>query len=151
MNLQRSLFVVALLFLLALTFIPIAGAAPQAHPSYLHALADLRDARAHLQRPDGGALQHQEQDAIAEIDKAIGEIKAASIDDGKNIDDHVPVDDHMPWAGRLHKTADLLGKAFKDVNMEEDDPAARGLKHRALEHIRLAQRHVQEAIAIVHS
>jgi hypothetical protein len=24
------------------------------HPAYLHALSDLRDARAHLQRPDGG-------------------------------------------------------------------------------------------------
>jgi hypothetical protein len=126
-------------------------AAPQAHPAYLHALSDLRDARAHLQRPNGGALEHQEQDAIAEIDKAIGEIKAASIDDGKNIDDHVRVDEHLPWGGRLHKTMELLDKAFSDVNQAEEDPAARGLKHRALEHIELARKHVREAIAIVHS
>ena len=142
-------FVVALALFLGVARISVA--APQAHPAYLHALSDLRDARAHLQRPNGGALEHQEQDAIAEIDKAIGEIKAASIDDGKNIDDHVRVDEHLPWGGRLHKAVELLDKAFSDVNQAEEDPAARGLKHRALEHIQLARKHVREAIAIVHS
>jgi hypothetical protein len=53
------------------------------HPAYLHALTDLRDARAQLQRPDGGELRDQEKKAIHEIDDAINEIKKASIDDGK--------------------------------------------------------------------
>ena len=138
--------------LMSLSFTVSASAAPEPadHPSYLHALSDLRDARAHLERPDGGELHQQEKDAVKEIDKAIGEIKAASIDDGKNIADHMPVDAHLPWSGRLHKALDLLDKAHKDVAREEDDPATRGLQARALEHIDKAHRHVEEAIAIVH-
>jgi hypothetical protein len=126
------------------------AAPPQEHPAYLHALSDLRDARAHLQRPNGGALQHQEQDAISEIDKAIHEIKAASIDDGKNINDHMPVDDHLEWGGRLHRAHELLDKAFADIDKEEDNGFAQGLKRRALEHINLARHHVREAIDLVH-
>jgi hypothetical protein len=126
------------------------AAPPQEHPAYLHALSDLRDARAHLQRPNGGALEHQEQDAIAEIDKAIHEIKAASIDDGKNIDAHPPIDDHLEWGGRLRRANELLGKAFSDIDKEEDNGYAQGLKRRALEHINLARRHVKEAMDLVH-
>jgi hypothetical protein len=128
--------------------IPAIGA--QQHPAYLHALSDLRDARAHLQRPNHGALQQQEQDAISEIDKAIHEIKAASIDDGKNIDDHVAVDDHLEWGGRLRRANELLGKAFSDIDKEEDNPETHGLKRRALEHINAARGHVREAMDLVH-
>ncbi|HWY26542.1 MAG TPA: hypothetical protein VNY97_01325, partial [Candidatus Angelobacter sp.] len=46
---------------------------PGKHPRYLHALSDLRVARAHLQRPDGGELREQEREAIHEIDRAIDE------------------------------------------------------------------------------
>ena len=136
--------------LMALVFALSAQAtpAPQRHPAYLHALSDLRDARAHLRRPDGGELRQQEKDAIGEIDRAIDEIKKASIDDGKNLEDHPPVDAHLPWGGRLHKALDLLDNAHADVAKEEDDPAAQGLKHRALEHIDKAHRHVEEAIAV---
>jgi hypothetical protein len=51
------------------------------HPAYLHALTDLRHARAHLEHDDGGQLRHEEQEAINQIDAAIAEIKKASIDD----------------------------------------------------------------------
>jgi hypothetical protein len=151
MTVLRSFFITSFILALAFAFSAKVDAAPQQHPAYLHALSDLRDARAHLQRPNGGALEQQEQAAIAEIDRAIHEIKAAAIDDGKNIDEHMPVDAQMPWGGRLHKALDLLDKAAADVNKGEADPAARGLKHRALEHIRLARGHVQEAMAIVRS
>jgi hypothetical protein len=145
---MRSLVGTAFVALLALG--TAATPAPQQHPAYLHALSDLRDARAHLERPNHGALQQQEQDAIADIDRAIHEIKIASIDDGKNINDHVPVDEHWPWGRRLHKALELLDKAANDIDKAEDDPAARGLRRRALEHINHARGHVQEAIALVH-
>ena len=121
------------------------------HPHYLHALSDLRDARAHLERPDGGALRQQEKDAIHHIDEAIGEIKRASIDDGKNIADHAPVDAHMPWQGLLHKSRDLIDKAIADCSKEEDDPHTQGLQGRILEHLHKAHHHVDEAIAIAES
>lgn len=118
------------------------------HPGYLHALTDLRTARAHLQNPDSGVLHEQEQNAIAEIDKAIGEIKAASIDDGKNLNDHPGIDVHLKWVAHLNKCAELLKKAHDDVAKEEDNPAAQGLQARALDHIAKASRFVQQAIAL---
>jgi len=121
------------------------------HPAYLHALADLRDARAYLQRPDGGALHAEESAAIADINHAIDEIKKAAIDDGKNPDDHVHIDGHLGWAGRLHKSRELLDKAHHDVTEEEDNPAAQGLQGRVITHIDRAHHHVDEAIAIVDS
>jgi hypothetical protein len=122
---------------------------PQAHPAYLHALSDLRDARAHLQRPDGGALRDQEKKAIHDIDDAINEIKKASIDDGKDINDHVAVDSHLAWPGRLHRAIELLDKAHQDVGREEDNAFAQGLQQRAIMHIDRAHHHVEEAIQML--
>jgi tetratricopeptide (TPR) repeat protein len=119
------------------------------HPAYLHALTDLRDARAHLQRPDGGELRDQERKAIHEIDQAINEIKKASIDDGKDLNDHLPVDARLDWRGRLHRAQELVNKAHNDVAREEDNYFAQGLQQRALEHIDKAHHHIDEAIQIV--
>jgi hypothetical protein len=124
-------------------------APPRDHPAYLHALTDLRHARAHLQRPDGGELREQERKAIHEIDEAINEIKKASVDDGKDLNDHPPVDAHMPWPGRLHRALELLDKAHHDVSEEEDNAFAQGLQQRAILHIDKAHHHVEEAIHIV--
>ena len=143
-----SLFAAVLAFLASLGSYNLL-AAPH-HPHYLHALSDLRFARALLQRPDGGALRQQESEAIRNIDDAIAEIKKASIDDGKNINDHEAVDPHLPWAGRLHKAREVLDRAINDCSKEEDDPATRGLQMRILEHLHHAKAHVDEAIAIAH-
>jgi|SRR5450432_1536216 hypothetical protein len=123
---------------------------PRDHPAYLHALTDLRHARAHLERPDGGQRGEEESIAIREIDAAIAEIKKASIDDGKNLNDHPPVDSHLDWPGRLHRAAELLKKAHSDVAQEEDNAFAQGLQQRALDHIDKAHHHVEEAIHGIH-
>src|ERR1700732_1171551 len=119
------------------------------HPAYLHALTDLRAARANLQRPDGGELREQEKKAIHEINDAIAEIKKAAIDDGKDINDHAPVDARMDWTGRLRRAVELLNKAHSDVAQEEDNSFAQGLQQRALEHIDKHHRHVEEAIEVI--
>jgi hypothetical protein len=148
-NVYRLLFAVFALLLA----MPILGSAkpapPREHPAYLHALTDLRHARAHLQRPDGGELRQQERDAIHEIDEAIKEIKKASIDDGKDLGDHPPVDAKMDWRGRLHRALELLDKAHHDVSEEEDNQFAERLQERALIHIDNAHHHVEEAIHMV--
>jgi hypothetical protein len=109
---------------------------PGRHPAYLHALTDLRHARAHLERGTwSGRMDREEDHAIEEIDKAIGEIKHASIDDGKNLNDHPPVDAHIDRRGRYHRTLELLDKAHNDIAREEDDPSVRGLRDRAIRHI----------------
>jgi hypothetical protein len=68
-----------------LVLIPKAAPAqvPGPHPAYLHALSDLRLARAYLDQIAWPPVQRDEEHAIREIDAAIGEIKQASIDDGK--------------------------------------------------------------------
>jgi hypothetical protein len=124
--------------LLLLLALPLAANAdlPGKHPYYLHALSDLRTARWMLEhRPGDAAVSAQEDVAIAEIDKTIGEIKKAAIDDGKDIHDHPQVDAPADHPGRLHKSLELLRKVHSDIDREEDDPMTRGLKDRAVHHL----------------
>ena len=124
---------------------------PGRHPAYLHALTDLRHARAHLERGTWARRMDREEDhAIAEIDRAIAEIKQAAIDDGKNLSDHPPVDNHMPSRGRYHRALELLDSARRDIKEKEDDGYAHGLRHRALQHIDEAHRIVEHLIGQAH-
>jgi len=123
---------------------------PGKHPYYLHALSDLRAARWMLEhRPGDAAVSGQEDVAITEIDKAIGEIKHAAIDDGKDIHDHPAIDLPKEHPGRLHKALDLLRKVHSDVAREEDDPLTRGLRNRAVGHIDDAIHATERAIGDV--
>jgi len=120
---------------------------PGRHPAYLHALTDLRHARAHLENL--AATHHmdkEEEHAIDEIDKAIDEIKRAAIDDGKNLNDHPPIDAGMDRMGRFHRAQELLDKAHNDIAREEDDSSVRGLRDRALHHIDEARHIVDKLI-----
>jgi hypothetical protein len=120
---------------------------PGKHPFYLHALTDLRTARWALEhRPGSARVSGHEDVAIQNIDAAIGELKRAAIEDGKDIHDHPAVDAWNDNPGRLHRAAELLRKVHSDVDREEDDPVARGLKHRALEHVDVALRETEGAI-----
>jgi hypothetical protein len=123
-------------------------AQPVRHPYYLHALSDLRTARAHLERPNHGALEQQEKDAIHEIDLTIAEIKKASIDDGKDLNDHPPVDAKLDWPGRLHRAIQLIDKAHQDMAKEEDNKFAQGLQQRAFGHLDKAHHHAEDALHI---
>jgi hypothetical protein len=138
------------LAVLALAVAPVAVRAeqPGRHPAYLHALTDLRHARAHLERRPGDAMvKWDEKTAIHEIDEAIREIKEASIDDGKALADHPPVDAKADYAGRLHRANELLHKAQADCHEEEDNTFAHGLQKRALHHIEEAIRFTEQGIA----
>jgi len=135
--------------LLLLRALPLAANAdlPGKHPYYLHALSDLRTARWMLEhRPGDAAVSGQEDVAITEIDKTIGEIKKAAIDDGKDIHDHPKVDVPNDHPGRLHKSLELLRKVHSDVAREEDDPMTKGLRDRAIHHLDEAIRANEQAI-----
>jgi hypothetical protein len=143
---KLKLFAVATLLPLLL---PIAAYAdlPGDHPGYLHALSDLRAARWNLQhRPGEVAVSTQEDIAISEIDRAIGETKKAAREDAKNLKDRVHEDANLDHPGRLHHAVELLGKAHDDLTGEEDNPEARSLKHRALDHVDRAIEAAKHAI-----
>jgi hypothetical protein len=141
---NRPLMVGALLATL-----PFAASAdlPGKHPYYLHALSDLRAARWMLEhRPGDAAVSGREDVAITEIDAAIGEMKRAAIEDGKDIHDHPNMDAPADRPGRLHKALELLRKTHDDVAREEDDPITKGLRNRAVGHIDGAIHATEKAI-----
>ena len=144
---KSAVLLVCFAFVLALA--PINAAAQDRHPAYLHALSDLRAARAHLDRHDGGELRHEEKEAIHQINDAIDDIKKAAREDGKDLDEHPPVDVHLDYGGRLHRAMELLNKAHQDLERAEDNTEARGLQQRSFEHIDKARNEVGECIRIV--
>jgi hypothetical protein len=120
---------------------------PGGHPYYLHALSDLRAARWMIEHRPGNWVQTQDEiAAVHRIDAAIGEIKKASIEDGKNIEDHPPVDEDATHFGRLHKALEFLRKARQDISHDEDNVFAQGLQARAYGHIDGAIGAVKRAI-----
>jgi hypothetical protein len=117
------------------------------HPYYLHALSDLRAARWMIQhRPGNWAQTVDEVEAVRRIDAAIGEIKKAAIEDGKNVEDHPRVDERNDHDGRLHVALDFLRKARQDIGHDEDNRFAQGLQARAYGHIDGAIDAVKKAI-----
>ena len=133
---HRNWLVSATLSLLWLAPLAANADLPGKHPHYLHALSDLRAARWLIEhRPGDAAVSAREDVAIVQIDRAIGEIKHAAIDDGKDIHDHPAIDTATGRPGRLHKALELLRGVHDDVAREEDDPQTRGLRDRALHHI----------------
>ncbi len=136
---------------LALVPLSVRADEPGHHPAYLHALVDLRHARAHLERQGGDlAFRWDEGTAVREIDLAIREIKDAAIDDGKNLADHPAVDLRADYSGRVRRALELLRRARADCAEEEDNAFARGLKHRALRHIEAAIRLTEDALHEAH-
>lgn len=130
-------------------FMPLMAYAdlPGDHPGYLHALSDLHAARWDLQhRPGEAAVSVQEDIAISEIDRAIGEARKAAHDDAKDLNNHPPEDGSLDHPGRLHHAVELLEKAHGDLMEEEDNPTARSLKRRALDHVDKALEATKHAI-----
>jgi hypothetical protein len=125
----------------------VVAPSPEKHPAYVHALADLRNARAYLAKPAGAQVKWDENRAIRELDAAINEIHKASIQDGASGAENAAVDVGMVWGDRLHKARELSEAARRDVNQEEDNAWASGLKNRALGHIDLAVRAIDDGIA----
>jgi hypothetical protein len=124
---------------------------PGPHPAYLHALSDLRAARHYLNDHWAWApVKHDDEAAIHEIDKAIDEIKRASIDDGKGLNDPFRIDTSLSPHDRFRKANELLWSAHRDLSKAEDVPESRGLRDRAILHVDEAHRIVDNAQNTAH-
>jgi len=134
----------AALALLALLF--LAPAAHAQEPAYLHALSDLRSARAFLQYDTRPAWIGHRDHAIEQIDKAINDIKIAAMDDGKNPWHTPPPQSGGSEGWPIHSAVKLLKEARHDVDHGFDRPANRGLRERSVEHIDHALRELEPAL-----
>jgi hypothetical protein len=144
---------IAFIFTTAFLFMAVSGCRTTLkisngeHPYYFHALADLRGARWMIEhRPGNWAQTNDEIEAVHHIDAAIGEIKKAAIDDGKNVDEHVVADEPNEHNGRLLVSVDYLKKARQNISHDEDNQFAQGLQARAYNHIDAAITAVRRAI-----
>ncbi len=119
----------------------------QQHPAYLRALSDLRAARWMIDhRPGNWQTTEDEMAAVRKIDEAINEIKRAAIDDGKDVYYHPQMDERPEHGGRLHDAKEYLRRARADIEREEDNGFAQGLRNRAFMHIDEAIRFTDRAI-----
>ncbi|MGO9897234.1 MAG: hypothetical protein ACLPX8_23835 [Bryobacteraceae bacterium] len=132
---QKKTTLIGLLFLAA-AIIP-AGLAdtPGRHPRYLHARTDLRAAQWLLRVHDEPNVMNHIRAVDQEIDRAVFEIDQASVLDRRDLRDHPPVDERMDRRGRFGRAMELLREARAEIDREEDNPAARGWRNRAFEHI----------------
>jgi len=135
-NTKKILTLVTSLLLLTLAKLPVqAQQVPGNHPGYIHALTYLRNAHWLLTNQPGDAKVYEgEAEAAQQVDSAIREIKAASIDDGKDINTHLNF--NTPNGGsRLARAIENLQDARAAISGEEDNPQARELRHRCFDHI----------------
>jgi hypothetical protein len=125
---------------------PMPLSRPAFHPRYAAAVADLRYARALLNRGDWRDVMRDQRAAVEEIDRAIGEARRAAIDDGRNPDDHPPFDVRMPWEGRFRKALDLLDSALRNLSSEEDNRDAAAWRAAARHDVENARAFVAKAM-----
>ena len=137
-------------FLLALTVVSFAlpAIAQTPHPHYLHALSDLRLARALLDQPAEHNVMVDQSHAIGAINRALDELSRASINDG--VDPRAfrapAADTQLDQRGRLSKVQALLNAAFRDLSYAEDNMAALGWRNAALQQVQAAKGLVNKAM-----
>lgn len=124
---------------------------PGKHSHYLHALSDLREARAWMNSVTDNASSAKQADAVAAIDRAIADIKNASIDDGKNLDDHPPVDVNVKHRDALKKALALLNQSYKDLRYKEENHEATPWRRSAMQDISDAMKADKQAIKLIHA
>ncbi|MCW3099293.1 MAG: hypothetical protein JWL77_4911 [Chthonomonadaceae bacterium] len=101
------------------------------HPHYRQALADLRTARAYLRGDGNDNIGVDQKTALDEVGQAIGEIRRASIDDGRGTDYRPEIDTSLDRRARLQKAVDLITSARRALGFSEDDRAGLGWRKNA--------------------
>jgi hypothetical protein len=123
------------------------------HPHYVRAMAEVSAAYILLKHARGDPpARPEEERAMVDIEYAFSTLQNASdvsVRSG-DADDVAPPQDHNVYdhRTRLHRALDLLHDAYDQTNRGEEDPDARGPKHRALDMIDAAIHSTEEAIRI---
>ncbi|MBV8761694.1 MAG: hypothetical protein JO257_30650, partial [Deltaproteobacteria bacterium] len=123
-------------------------AAPPAHPAYMAAIQNLRNARAMLERPTGAAdVKWDEHVAIRDIDDALHDIREARVDDGRPVTEHAPIESKLVYRDRLKQAEKELHEAARDLEEREDNFWAKKDRKHAIEAIRRAEKATREAMS----
>jgi len=131
--------------LIALTAVAAMADTPGRHPAYLRARTDLwRAVRLTEVRDEPNVMRDLEL-ARRETQEAIREIDAAASWDRKDLDDRPPIDTYPNRPGRFRAMVQFLAGARRDIDREEDNPAARAWRNRAIGHIDAAIQAVRHA------
>ena len=136
----------AALGLTAFTLLALAVPAQAQHPGYLHALSNLRQARALLQSDNRSGMREERSRALDEIDRAIQEVRRAVREEGRESRWTPPPATQGDPARPLRSAMTLLDEAHRDVARGVDTSDYRGLQDRALRHIDEAQRSLGRAL-----
>jgi hypothetical protein len=118
---------------------------PGRHPAYLRARADLRRAERLMEGREEPNVARDLAAASRETHEAIRELDNAALWDRKDIDDNPRIDTFPNRPGRFRAIAQFLSGARRDIEREEDNPAARAWRNRALAHIDQAIQFVRRA------
>ena len=108
------------------------------HPDYPQAIQALRAARGLIDRPAHHFRTLAQNDAVAQIDGAIKEIKYAAIEVGTDIEGLHGCRYPSDQPSRFRYAIDLLRKAHAFVDQDEDYFFASRLRNNTLGHIDIA-------------
>ena len=145
MRFFKSLASVAL-GLAAFLLLALAMPAQAQHPAYLHALSNLRQARALLQTDTRPGFREEKNRAMDEIDRAIQEVRRAVREEGRESRWTPPPATQGDPDRPLRSAMTLLDEAHGDVARGVDTSDYRGLQDRALRHIDEARRSLGHAL-----
>jgi len=118
---------------------------PGRHPAYLHARTDIRRAERLMEMRERPEVKADLVAAAREAHEAIREMDAAALWDRKDVIDNPPVDTFPDRPGRFRAMGQFLFSAKRDLEREEDNPAARAWRDRAIHHIDESIRLVRRA------
>ena len=136
----------ATLGLTAFLLLALAMPAQAQHPAYLHALSNLRQARALLQTDSRPGFREEKNRALDEIDRAIREVRMAVREEGRDSRWSPPPATQGDPDRPLRSAMTLLDEAHGDVARGVDTSDYRGLQDRALRHIDEARRSLGRAL-----
>ncbi|MGD0832020.1 MAG: hypothetical protein ABR907_13840 [Terracidiphilus sp.] len=138
---MRTVRTLVLAAFTALTLVLLVSATParaQA-PRYLHALSDLRTARAFLLMDGRPAFRGDRDLAVQELERAIKEMQEVVIDDGRNPWHTPPPQSEGNPISPIRQAIRMMNEAVGDVEQGRDDPRTAGLQARSIQHIKRTQ------------
>jgi hypothetical protein len=130
--------------------VPAAADVPGPHPAYLHAMSDLRFARALLAVPEEyGAIPAQRR-AIERIDHALGDLRHAAYADEMPAYEMPAVDVNRPRIDRVREATRALDRARADIDRFESNGFADGWRDAARRDIDAAKNDARTELNIDH-